>query len=185
MSFIQNSNIENSEVTEIISKSILINQVTNIEVYCKDMLDAFFKMCAPNFTKQSLKEIHKDKYDIDDLIYLYENSVHPIELISFNQSFQSLATINQIFSKILKIKVFEEMKTNKFRIKGETQEFSFDDKEIYSQTELLFKTRHELVHNPSNETKLEIQTIQKMINYSATFIHALDLVLSINFEKNK
>lgn len=52
LEYISNSMIENTEVKKIIANSLLINQVTNIEVYCKDMLDAFFKICDPNITKK-------------------------------------------------------------------------------------------------------------------------------------
>lgn len=183
LEYISNSMIENTEVKKIIANSLLINQVTNIEVYCKDMLDAFFKICDPNITKKTLKEIHKDKYDIDDLVFLYENSIHPIELIAFNQSFQNLSTINHIFSKILKVNVLEDMKSTNFRYKDDEKEFDFKDDKIYSETESLFKIRHELVHNPSYNYYFDIKSITDKLNYSSTFIYALDLILIINFEK--
>lgn len=184
LDFITTNDID-SQVKEIIIKSIIINQVTSIEVYCKDMLDAFFKICDPNFYKQSLKDIHKNKYDIDELIFMYEKSVHPLELISFNQSFQNLAIIDSFFSKLLRVKIFEEIKNLQVRKDKHSEVVKFDDEEIFKQTELLFNTRHITVHNPPGSETIEISKIDKMLEYSTTFIFGLDIILGNNFNKNK
>lgn len=183
--FINKDDFNNNEIKEIISKSVIINQVTSIEVYCKDMLDTFFKICKPNFYRRSLKEIHKNKYDIDELIFMHEKSVHPLELISFNQSFQNLTTIDSFFSKLLKVKVFEEIKSLQVRENEHSEVVKYDDKEILKQTDLLFNTRHELVHNPSNNKTIEISKIDKMLEFSTLFIFGLDIILINNFNKNK
>lgn len=176
---------ERDEIKEILINSIIIGEVTSIEVYCKDILDAFFKICNPDFYKKTLKDIHKNKYDIDDLIFMHEKSIHPLELISFNQSFQNLSMIDSYFSKVLKIKVIEEIKALKVRKDEKSDIITFDDAEIFEQTDLLFKTRHELVHNPANGMNIKIEDVEKMLFHSMIFIFGLDLILITNFHKHR
>ncbi len=186
LEFVEKLDEENSEIKNIIINSVIINQVTSIEVYCKDILDACFKIVNPEFYLSNLKELHKNKYDIDDLLFMYKNSVHPLELISYNQSFQNLPVIDSFFSKLLKAKIFENIKSLKLRFKDSPEStVTFDDPAIFKMTDLLFNTRHELVHNPSSNKKLESNKVREMLAKSDILIFALDVILTNLFETNK
>jgi len=78
---------------ETLVKSHVINIVTAVEVYYRDMLDSVFRICAPSSFEDKLRKLHDKSYKIDDLVAIYVNRIHPLELIASNHSFQNITNI--------------------------------------------------------------------------------------------
>ena len=49
-----------------------------------------------------LKHIHQNKYDINELVDMHVNMIHPCELVTNGLSFQNIESIERVFSKFLK-----------------------------------------------------------------------------------
>ena len=131
----------------ILEKSIPILSVTAIETYYRDILDSIFRMCDPDFFKPVLKDIHKSKYDIDDLVLMHEESIHPLEMISSTLNFQSVEAIDKVFSKFLKKGLWDSVIGTRVR-QAVQPEPEIEFKHEYLQSlRNLFNTRHDLVHN--------------------------------------
>lgn len=145
---------------ETLLKNHIINLVTAIEIYYKDMLDAIFRLCKPSSYESKLKKIHDKNYRINDIVNLYNNRIHPLELIVSSQSFQSIETIDKVFSTLLEKSFLTEIQQIKWKFNLEDKkEFSISNHEIKIVKEL-FKERHQLIHNPRMQysfTKEEIE----------------------------
>ncbi|MDD9723821.1 hypothetical protein PVW51_24295, partial [Sulfitobacter sp. PR48] len=51
--------------------------------------------------KEPLKHIHQNKYDINELVDMHVNMIHPCELVTNGLSFQNIESIERVFSKFL------------------------------------------------------------------------------------
>jgi hypothetical protein len=165
-------------ISNLLARSIIITSVTAVEVFYKDTLDQIFRMCDPVYFKPFLKEIHKDKYDIDDLIYMYEKQIHPLELISINQSFQNIEVIEVVFSKFLEKKLLKSVLELQIRL-PETPEniVTFNDKLIKSMN-TLFKLRHELVHSPGANNVYDYEYLFDLITDTQLFVFGTSVIIS-------
>jgi hypothetical protein len=169
---------------ETLLKSHLINVVTAVEVYYRDMLDSVFRLCKPESFEEKLKKLHDKSYKIDDLIAIYVNQIHPLELVASNLSFQNINNIEKTFSTLTGKPFFKEAKQLKWRLadKPETEsEISHADIEILQE---IFEERHLLIHNPSNHLKVSLNSTEERIDSVLGVIMASDLVLTQFINKN-
>lgn len=77
------------KITGLVERSAVISTVTAIEVYYRDIFDFIFRYCTPAFFEPHLKHLFPEKFDIGDLLEVYRNNLHPLELVSAAQSFQN------------------------------------------------------------------------------------------------
>lgn len=176
---------EDMSINKFLLRSLVISTVTSIEVYYKDMLDYVFRVCDPVFFKPLLKDLHKTKYDIDELVSMYEKQIHPCELIALNQSFQNIETIDAVFKKILGSSLYEKVFNLQIRIKNDPSTETRFDKELLKSLEELFTLRHELVHNPNNKLDVSLDKVEKLITNSCFFVLGTDIVLTNFYEEHK
>lgn len=165
-----------STFTHLLERSVVITMVTAIEVYYKDVLDGIFRICSPDFFQPQLKKIHSTKYDIADLIELYTKRVHPLELISANQSFQNVDAINGVFSKFLGNSLWGAVIGMEVRVKEEPEKSGSFSHEDLDALKALFLLRHELVHNPRQHSFLTEQVIENALRAS-WLVFGTDIVL--------
>lgn len=133
----------------LMERAVVVGAVTAVETYYKDILEMIFKTCSPEFIKPVLRDIHRTKYDIDDLVLMHENSVHPLELIVTNQSFQNADTIEAVFTKYIRKSLWGTVIGMKVRIKDEPETEEEFDHSSLDALKKLFEIRHEIVHNPA------------------------------------
>ena len=164
------------EFTPLMERAVVICTVTAVEVYFRDMLDAFFRFCSPDFFRPKLKFLHPDKYEIDDLLAVYEHRIHPLELVSWGQSFQNIQRIDRVFSKLLGSSFWTEVLSMQVRVaeKPETQT-SFDHSGLEA-LQRVFNLRHELVHDPAKSCFLTAE-IRDDIWSCAFMVFGADIVL--------
>ena len=105
------------ETATTLMNSHVINSVTALEVYYKDMLDSIFKLCKPSSFEKKLKKLHDKTYKIDDLLDIYVHRIHPLSLIANNLSFQNTYNIDKVFSIIIEEPFFKKIKSGKYRFK--------------------------------------------------------------------
>jgi len=165
-----------SKFTHLLERSVVITMVTAIEVYYKDVLDGIFHICSPDFFEPHLKRIHSTKYDIVDLIKLYKKQIHPLELISANQSFQNVDTINGVFSEFLGGSLWGAVIGMEVRVKEEPEKNGSFSHEDLDALKGLFLLRHELVHNPSKHSFLTQQVIDNAV-HASWLVFGSDIVL--------
>lgn len=67
-------NVTADAYPKLLERSVVITFVTHVEVYFRDMHDAIFKQCDPEFFIPKLKHIHNFKYDIEELIDICPSS---------------------------------------------------------------------------------------------------------------
>jgi len=166
-----------TQFRSILERSIPIVAVTAIETYYRDMLDVIFCTCAPEFMKPILKEIHRNKYDIDDLVLMHEKSIHPLELITSSQNFQSVEAVDSVFSKFLKKGLWESIIGMRMRIKDEPEkELEFTSESLH-ELKKLYQIRHELVHNPNKNTEIITTEFHEGLGSAFHMIIGSELVL--------
>ena len=160
------------ETATTLMNSHVINSVTALEVYYKDMLDSIFKLCKPSSFEKKLKKLHDKTYKIDDLLDIYVHRIHPLSLIANNLSFQNTYNIDKVFSIIIEEPFFKKIKSGKYRFKDNPKkEFSLEHKQLDLLQEL-FDMRHELIHNPNanhsinQDIYFKIQAAQNVVMFS-------------------
>lgn len=171
--------LENAAVgayPKLLERSVVITFVTHVEVYFRDMLDAIFRQCDPDFFTPKLKHIHNQKYGIEDLIEIYKRQIHPLELVSSDSSFQNIDKIDRVFSKFLGKSVWGEAIGLKIRLKDRPETAVCFEPEYLNGLERIFLLRHELVHNPKQDFRLTSE-ILKDINNADGLLLAVDVVL--------
>lgn len=172
------------EFKSLLERSIIITMVTAIEVYFKDVLDGIFRYCNPDFFEPHVKKIHSTKYDIKDLLAMYKKQIHPLELISDNQSFQNADTIEAVFSKFLGNSLWGAVIGLEVRVADEHEKnggFSHEDLDALKS---LFSLRHELVHNPSNRFTLTKQVMENAVQAS-WLIFGVNIILMKMMSEHK
>lgn len=162
--------------SKLLERSVIITFVTHIEVYFRDMLDAIFRQCAQDFFVPKLKLIHNTKYGIEDLIDIYKRQIHPLELVSSDASFQNTDQIEKVFSKFLGKSVWGEAIGTKVRIKDRPETTVCFEPEYLSSLKRTFALRHELVHNPRQDFRLDVHILKDIDNADGLLL-AVDFVL--------
>ncbi|OOE44948.1 HEPN domain-containing protein [Salinivibrio kushneri] len=167
-----------TETQETILKSHVINIVTAVEVYYRDILDAIFKMCAPSSFENKLKKLHDKSYKIDELVAMYAKGIHPLELIASNHSFQNTNNIDKVFTIVTEKPFLKQVRNMKWRIADKPESESEVTHEDITALQDLFEYRHTLIHNPNQSLKAPIKDIEKQINSALGVVMASDLILS-------
>lgn len=162
--------------SKLLERSVVITFATHVEVYFRDMLDAIFRQCSPDFFVPKLKQIHNIKYDIEDLIDIYERQIHPLELVSSDASFQNTDKIEKVFSKFLGKSVWGKAIGLKIRIKDRPETAVCFEPEYLSSLKRIFSLRHELVHNPRENFRLNADVLKDIVNADGLLL-AVDIVL--------
>ena len=174
------------ELIPLLERSIVITTITAIEVYYRDMLVIIFEKCSPQFYEQKLKQLHPEKYSINDLVEIYQQGMDPLELLSSSQSFQSMEKIEKVFSIFLeKGKGFWDSVMNlQFRIKDKPEtETAYNDKE-YESMKAMFELRHELVHDPARISIMDQKVANNLWNTGGMILGS-DIILTNLIEENK
>lgn len=168
----------NFPFSHLLERSIAITAVTAIETYYKDILDIIFRICDPDFFKPVLKEIHKSKYDINELVLMHEKSIHPLELISANQSFQNIESIDAVFSKFLKKSLWGKVIGMQVRIKDNPDNVSAFEASDLDCLSKVFNIRHELVHNPNSKEKIITEEFVNLLQISHYMVFGSNIVIT-------
>ncbi|WP_269621128.1 hypothetical protein [Zhongshania sp. BJYM1] len=174
-----------SEATkETLVKSHLINVVTAVEVYYRDMLDSVFRLCKPELFEGKLKNLHDKSYKIDDLLAIYVNRIHPLELVASNLSFQNIGNIEKVFSTLIGKPFFKQAKQLKWRLKEKPEtECEINHSDIDTLQEV-FEERHLLIHNPNGNLSASLASTEERINSIFGVVMASDLVLTQFINEN-
>lgn len=171
---LKNNNREHHR--ELLERSVVITFVTHVEVYFRDILDAIFKQCDPEYFLPKLKHIHQAKYDINDLIDMHVKEIHPLELVSSDASFQNAEKIEKVFSKFLGGSLWGEAIGLQIRNKKVTEHVVTFEPEYLEGLKRVFSLRHELVHNPKNNFRLTEDILRDITNGDG-LLFAVDIVL--------
>lgn len=170
-------NGEPSSHLKLLERSVVITFVTHVEVYFRDMLDAIFRHCDPEYFLPLLKHIHQSKYSIEDLLFIYRKQIHPLELVSSDMSFQNAEKIEKVFSKFLGASLWNAAINTKIRIKDKPETAYSFEPEYLEGLKRVFELRHELVHNPKDTPHLTEDVLVDIENADGLIL-AVDCVLS-------
>lgn len=174
-----------SEATiETLVKSHIINVVTAVEVYFRDMLDTVFRMCKPESFESKIKKLHDKSYKIDDLLAIYVNQIHPLELVANSLSFQNIENIEKTFSTLIDKPFFKQAKQLQWRLKDNPEvECKIEHSDI-ENLEGIFQERHLLIHNPNRNLSTSLISTQDRITSVLGVVMASDLVLTRFIDEN-
>jgi hypothetical protein len=174
--------VQNADLSEhtkgILEKHSVITLVTAVEVYFRDMLDSIFRLCKPETFEGFLREFHKVKYDIEELIAIYKKNTHPLELVVDGCNFKNSDVVNSVFNKLLGKPLWETVFSYKFRVKDTPEKEYQADKSHLLALKRSTALRHELIHNP-DLTAVRLTEMQRSDLHSASFlVLCCDFVLS-------
>ncbi|PTO95124.1 hypothetical protein CWO08_12380 [Vibrio sp. 10N.286.48.B8] len=157
----------------------IINMVTAVEVYFRDILDAIFKMCERESFEGKLKKLHDKNYKIDEVIAIYENKIHPLELISTSLGFQNTDNINKVFSTLLGDRFIPNLLKLKWKLAKDSDE---EASKLYmsdvENLQELFDIRHHLIHNPHKMSTIPDEKIEVLFESMYGFILASDFAFT-------
>ncbi|QFT97397.1 hypothetical protein FIU85_08795 [Roseovarius sp. THAF8] len=170
-------NEQPSSHQRLLERSVVITFVTHIEVYFRDMLDAVFRVCKPDYFLPHLKHIHQSKYSIEELIHIYQKQIHPLELVSSDMSFQNTDKIEKVFSRFLGGSLWNAAINIQVRIPNRPETAVSFEAEYLEGLKRIFELRHELVHNPKNSPHLTPDLLKDITNADGLIL-AVDCVLS-------
>lgn len=183
-----------SDFSHLLERSIVISFISAVEVYYKDMIDSVFKLCSPDFIKEPLRHIHQNKYDIDDLIDMHLNNIHPCELVTNGLSFQNIENIEKVFSKFLKKGFWNSLNGMQFRFKDMPKKIAIYDDKYLKSLKILFDLRHELIHDAAKKKFLDKQLVEHIENAGFCILFS-DIILlkminenidpELNYKKSK
>lgn len=173
-----------SDFSLLLERSVVISTVTAIEVYYRDVLNGIFQYCSPDFFEPKLKHLHADKYDITDLLNMYDNKIHPLELVSNSQSFQNIEKIERVFSKFTEKGFWSSVLQLQFRRKNSPNEIATWNNDDLEGLRATFNLRHELVHDPARTKFLTAQIVGN-IGKSAHMVFGSDVVLMEMMHSNR
>lgn len=174
-----------SEATiETLVKSHVINVVTAVEVYFRDMLDTIFRLCRAEAFENKIKKLHDKSYKIDDLLAIYVNHIHPLELVADGLSFQNIENIEKTFSILLEKPFFKQTKQIAWRLKDAPETESTIQYSDIENLEGIFQERHLLIHNPNRNLSTSLILTQERINSVLGVVMASDLVLTNFINEN-
>ena len=163
---------------EALLKGHIINTVTAVEVYYRDMLDLVFKLCEPKSYNENLRRLHDKNYKIDEIIELYINKVNPLELISSSLSFQNIESIDKVFSILTGNQFFKQAKQLKWRLTEKPEnEFQINNEDLKALQEI-FDERHQLIHNPSRNFTVSEEIIISKIDSIFGVIVASNIIIT-------
>jgi hypothetical protein len=168
----------------LFQRAFVISSVTATEVYFREMLDTIFRTCKPETFESKLKELHKTKYDIDELVVIYQKRVHPCELVVEGLSFQRIGTIEDVFSKLLEKPFWKSVVPIQLRQKDEPEKILHVTEESVKKFEKLLHLRHELIHHPDPK-KTELSEDELDCLYEIPFlILACNIQITSHIAKN-
>lgn len=170
--------------SELLEYSAIVSYVTSVEVYFRDMLDYIFKYCDPEYFLPKLRHIHTQKYDVIDLVDIFKNQIHPLELIAANTSFQHVDHIEKVFSKFLGKGFWNEVISQKIRGPGTLEAGVTFEASYRDGLQQLFSLRHELVHDKNPAASLSREMLTNMRNGQGLLL-AADVVLSSMLEEHR
>jgi hypothetical protein len=140
-------------------------------------MDSVFRLCKPSSFKGKLKKLHNRSYDINDLIEMHVNQIHPLELVANSLNFQNIQSIDNNFSILIGKPFFNQTKKLKWRFKDKPEtESEISHANILALQEI-FEARHQLIHNPERNFSKTIEDIEDKIDSALGLIMASDLVL--------
>jgi hypothetical protein len=171
------------EFTHLLERSVVISTVTAIEVYYRDMFDYIFRYCSPAFFEPKLKLLHSEKYDIQDLLSVYQNKIHPLELVTAAQSFQNVDRIEKVFSKFLDKGLWASVMSLQVRPTDNPDNVAKWNNDDFSGLKAIFELRHELVHDPARRLFLTEDVVVKLWQ-SAHMVFGSDFVLCEMLKEN-
>lgn len=173
----------------LIERSIIITYVSAVEVFYKDYLNLILHICKKDFVQKTLKELHQNKYDINDLIQIYKHEINPYELVSSSISFQNIESIDKVFSKFLNKKgLWSSLDGMKIRFNKDDKKQAHFQPEYINSLKNIFQLRHELVHDPAKTNFINENIIKDLDNSIFCIIFSniiLNNIINDNFETNR
>lgn len=168
------NNLDNNVIPEniiwLLEKHAVITMVTAVEIYFRESLDLIFRTCKPIVFEKQLKDIHKNKYDIEEVITLYKKRINPLELVIEGCNFQNFENITSVFSKILGKSLWDTVLSMQLRLEEKPDNELSATSEDFDSFKKVLSMRHELIHNPDlSKTKL---TEQEMLD-----LHSVSLLI--------
>ena len=113
-----------------------------------------------------LKHIHQNKYDINELVDMHVNMIHPCELVTNGLSFQNIESIERVFSKFLKKGFWSSLNGMQFRFKNMPEKIAIYEDKYLQSLKFLFNLRHELVHDAAKRKFIDSNLIEHIDNAS-------------------
>jgi len=157
-------------------KNFIINCVTALEVFLKDMLVGLLE----NADFPTLNELLNEKITLWEAYRLfYRNKVSAGELLAIKYSFQNLEQINLLFSKLIGKKFLTEI--GNFEVKDDSGRIKFvlnikypDWKEKLAE---LFELRHNFVHQIRFNDRLSLEKLRRLWEVLSDFVEAVEFFL--------
>lgn len=173
-----------TEFRWILEKQSVITMITAVEVYFRDTLDGIFRLCKPSAFQSALKDLHKAKYDIDELIEFHVKGVHPCELIVDSFNFQNPDAIASVFTRLIGKPLWKSVFGMRFRVKEQPDAECEFDSDLLVAFQRSLQLRHELIHNPNLNIRKLKASEWSGLHSVATLVLGCDIIIGEFISKN-
>lgn len=174
-------------------KNYVINLVTAVEVYFKDLVKIL-----PDFGKVKLEcekigELLDQKMEkvtiVDAFLLSKRNKLRIGDFIAVSNKFENLENIDTVFSKILGLKFLDAVERHKHKLtRAESNFFTVDTLHLAAnlpdwrrQVGKLFEKRHEVVHQVCFKDSLSFEEISTFWWRLVCFVYAVDFYIRDKF----
>ncbi|KYK35109.1 MAG: hypothetical protein AYK18_13520 [Theionarchaea archaeon DG-70] len=159
-------------------KNFIVNCVTALEVFLRDMIEGLIDMNV--IDQKRINEFLNDKITLKEAWEIFsERNITLGEIISATCSFQNLHQINSIFSKLFDQDFLEEI--NRFEVEREDGNSKFTLREDYPEWQKriaeMFELRHKFVHQISLKDRLGINRLGELWENFSAFADAIESYL--------
>lgn len=158
----------------------IISCITVFEVYFRDLFLVIFKLCTTDILERC-KNILKNKFSLEDIIYVYSNNIEISDFISSFINFQNLQNIEKVFSAFLEKSFFDSLKGREFKSrKSNGIPFKLKD-DYYLDLKNFIELRHLVVHDYDMNLEINDDDLDKYYSELLLFITASDVLIHQDF----
>lgn len=190
-------NIDSEELVQQARRQVVISLVSALEVYFKDTLKQSYDS---GVFKNSflLKKIRKRFY-FNDIENIIDNKVSLGELLASVFTFQSLSSVNKVFSQLIGRNMFNQINTFEFELQveetdghshpGQKTTILNEDRKVYRRIDELYSLRPFLTHDQLERSEISEFQIQNFLGASCLLVVVIDnylreLIQSLTEEQN-
>lgn len=136
---------KNQKVLSEARKLCLVNYVTAFEVFFRDLLLMLIKEKVIDSNK--LIGTCDNKFTLTEVERIKKKKIGSIEIIIATYNFQNLYEIDRVFSTLLNIKFFEELKKYKFIFGDDPDDYIQLESDFYPTLQDILELRHNFIHD--------------------------------------
>lgn len=136
----------------IVNKYTVTALVTGVEMFFRDYFTRILTLCKPDLYLCHLTKWHGKRYSVEEMLWLAEHNITPIDLVIDDLNFQNFEVIANTFKDLIGKPFWKEVLADP--IAHRMGDVDLDESTLLNLQKLI-ESRHNLIHHP-DDTVLDI-----------------------------